>query len=145
MKSFVSHVLPSGLLVGGLLLAATAYSQSGGPQGSWTTKSPLPAARNEVIAVTVNDKIYVIGGAFPRVKYDVPANEEYDPATDTWRSRAPMPRGLNHVGATVLNGKIYTVGGFTSDGHKGVDDHVFEYDPATDGWRTLAPLSSPRG
>jgi N-acetylneuraminic acid mutarotase len=56
-----------------------------------------------------------------------------------------MPHGLNHLAATVLNGKIYTVGGFTSDGHKGVADHVFEYDPATDAWRTLAPLSSPRG
>ena len=88
-----------------LTIAATARSQPAGV-GTWTTKSPLPAARNETIAVAVNDKIYLIGGNFPRQKYDVAVNEEYDPATDRWRSRAPMPSGLNHLGAAVLDGKI---------------------------------------
>ena len=48
-----------------LTIAATARSQPAGV-GTWTTKSPLPAARNETIAVAVNDKIYLIGGNFPR-------------------------------------------------------------------------------
>jgi N-acetylneuraminic acid mutarotase len=134
----------SGLFAAGLLLINAAYSQST-PQGSWATKSPIPAARNEVAAVAVNGKIYVLGGNFPRTQYDVAVNEEYDPATDSWRTRASMPHGLNHMAAAVLNGKIYTVGGFTSDGHKGAKDSVFEYDPVTDIWRTLAPLPSPRG
>jgi N-acetylneuraminic acid mutarotase len=154
MKSFMSpsiasqrvllSVAAAGLMAGGLLLGKAGYSQAA-PQGSWATKSPIPAARNEVVAAVVNDKIYVLGGNFPRVQYDVAANEEYDPATDRWRSRMPIPQGLNHMAAAVLNGKIYTVGGFTGDGHKGANASVFEYDPAADTWRTLAPLSRPRG
>jgi hypothetical protein len=34
--------------------------------GSWTAKAPLPVARNEVAAVALNDRIYVLGGAYPR-------------------------------------------------------------------------------
>ncbi|MEA2952600.1 MAG: hypothetical protein QOJ96_2120, partial [Alphaproteobacteria bacterium] len=84
MKSFMSpsiasqrvllSVAAAGLMAGGLLLGKAAYSQSA--QGSWATKSPIPAARNEVVAAVVNDKIYVLGGNFPRVQYDVAANEE---------------------------------------------------------------------
>jgi len=126
------------------LLVAHAQPQASAP-GVYTTRAALPAARNETTAAVVNGKIYVIGGNFPSKKYDVAVNEEYDPAANAWRARAPMPSGLNHIGSAALNGKIYIVGGFTSNGHKGVQDKVFEYDPAADAWKTIAPLSSPRG
>jgi N-acetylneuraminic acid mutarotase len=122
-----------------------ANAQPQNPPGNYTTKAPLPAARNETTAAVVNGKIYVIGGNFPSKQYDVAVNEEYDPTTNTWRTRAPMPSGLNHIGSAALNGKIYIVGGFTSNGHKGVKDSVFEYDVASDTWKSVAPLSSPRG
>jgi N-acetylneuraminic acid mutarotase len=102
-------------------------------------------ARSDTAAITVNNRIYVLGGDYSRQKYDVAVNEEYDPATDRWRSRAPMPSGLNHVAATALNGKIYVVGGFTGNGHKGVSASVFAYDVAADAWQTLTPLASARG
>ena len=52
----------------GLMVAATARSQPSGAPGSWTAKAPLPVARNEVAAVALNDKIYVLGGSYPRQK-----------------------------------------------------------------------------
>ncbi|HEY4407814.1 MAG TPA: kelch repeat-containing protein [Xanthobacteraceae bacterium] len=129
----------------GLVFAATAQSQTPVAPGSWTVKAPLPVARNEVVAVALNDKIYVMGGSYPRQKYDVADNGEYDPAVDRWRARAPMPHGLNHPGAAALNGRIYVIGGFTGSNHDGVNNGAFEYDPAADAWRALPPLEGPRG
>lgn len=131
-------------LVACLAVAGSAYSQSGGAQGSWATKSPLPAARNEVVAVAANDRIYVLGGSVSP-DWRLTRNEEYDPVTDKWRSRAPLPTGASHMAAVVLNDKIYAIGGFTGRDHKGSVDRVFEYDPASDAWRALAPLSTSRG
>ncbi len=122
-------------MVAGAMLAMSARSQPAGLPGSWATKAPLPLARNEVAAVALNEKIFVLGGSDPRQKYDVADNGEYDPALDRWRARAPMPHGLNHVGAAALNGKIYVIGGFVGSNHSGVNDGAFEYDPASDTWR----------
>src|SRR5580704_12896340 len=133
------------IAIAALTVAATARSQPSGAAGGWTAKAPLPVARNEVAAVALNDRIYVLGGSYPRQKYDVADNGEYDPAVDRWRARAPMPHGLNHIGAAALDGKIYVIGGFTGSNHSGVNDGAFEYDPASDTWRALPPLSSARG
>src|ERR1700730_14545951 len=116
------------IAIAGLAVAATARSQPSGAPGGWTAKAPLPVPRNEVAAVALNDKIYVLGGSYPRQKYDVADNGEYDPAADRWRARASMPHGINHVGAAVLDGKIYVVGGFTGSNHKDVNDGAFEFD-----------------
>ena len=62
----------------GLGLVAAARSQPSGAPGSWSAKAPLPVARNEVAAVSFNDRIYVFGGSYPGQKYDVADNGEYD-------------------------------------------------------------------
>src|SRR5215467_14941350 len=61
---------------------------------SWKALAPMPTKRGSPIAVAVNDKIYVIGGAVPgpgqtavhpaRPHTSVNTVEEYDPATNTW-------------------------------------------------------------
>src|SRR5206468_12096758 len=88
--------------------AATAQSSPAVPQGAWSARTPLPAARNEVAAAVVADKIYVLGGSVRETQYDLTRNEEYDTVTDRWRERAPMPHGLNHIASVSLNGKVYT-------------------------------------
>jgi N-acetylneuraminic acid mutarotase len=133
-------------LVAGLVVTGPAYSQSSGAQGSWATKSPMPAPRNEVVAAAANGKIYVLGGSLSLNRdWSLTRNEEYDPAIDKWRSCAPLPSGASHMAAAVLDGKIYAIGGFVGKDHNGSIDRVFEYDPASDAWRALAPLSTPRG
>jgi Kelch motif len=111
-------------LVAGLAVAGPGYSQSCGAQGSWTTKSPMPAARNEVVAVAAGDRIYVLGGNESQDSR-LTRNEEYDPVTDKWRSRAPLPSGASHMAAVVINGKVYAIGGFTGRDHKGAVDGFF--------------------
>jgi N-acetylneuraminic acid mutarotase len=106
----------------------------------------MPAVRNEVVAVAINDKIYVIGGSISASgNWRLTRNEEYDPKTDKWRSRAPLPSGASHMGGAVLDGKIYAIGGFVGQDHKGAVDRVFEYDPLADVWHALPALSRPRG
>src|SRR5207253_8632256 len=83
--------------------------------------SDLPTKRGSPVAVTVGDRMYVIGGATTlpgstavhpaRPHYSVAAVEEYDPAANTWRARAPIPTPRNHATAGVVNGKIYVIGG----------------------------------
>ena len=117
---------------------------------NWKALAPMPTRRGSPVAVTVGDKIYVMGGATippgsketavhpQRPHISVGAVEEYDPATNTWRQRTPMPTPRNHATAGVVNGKVYVIGGrvgaaFISAGSSNVDV-VEEYDPAADAW-----------
>jgi N-acetylneuraminic acid mutarotase len=115
---------------------------------SWKALAPMPTKRGSPVAVTVGDKLYVIGGASTlpgstavhpaRPHYSVGAVEEYDPAANTWRARATIPTPRNHATAGAVNGKIYVIGGrvggaFVSSGSSNVGI-VEEYDPATDAW-----------
>jgi N-acetylneuraminic acid mutarotase len=115
---------------------------------SWKALAPMPTKRGSPVAVTVGDKIYVIGGATTlpgatavhpaRPHFSVSAVEEYDPAANSWRARAPIPTPRNHAVAGVVNGKVYVIGGrvggaFVSSGSSNVGI-VEEYDPATDAW-----------
>jgi N-acetylneuraminic acid mutarotase len=131
--------MTAGLL--GALLPAAAQAQ--GP-GVWTTKTSLPAARNEVAAAAVNGKLYVFGGSIAG-QSDLKRTEEYDPASNKWTARADMPYGGSHMIAVALNNKVYVVGGFKGARHANALSDAAEYDPAKNTWRSLAPLSSPRG
>jgi len=52
------------------VLARPALLQPIDGKGNWTSKAPLPAARNEVAGVSFNGKLYVRGGSFAREKYE---------------------------------------------------------------------------
>src|SRR5207249_5659649 len=90
---------------------------------SWKALAPIPTRRGSPVAVTVGNKMYVIGGATmppntnepsvlpTRPHISVGSVEEYDPVTNTWRSRTPMPTPRNHATAGAVNGKVYVIGG----------------------------------
>jgi N-acetylneuraminic acid mutarotase len=117
---------------------------------NWKALAPLPTKRGSPVAVTVGDKMYVIGGSTPGPKetsvplpgthWALGSVEEYDPAANTWRQRSPMPTSRNHAIAGVVNGKIYVIGGRV--GAAGISaasntNVVEQYDPATDSWGTV--------
>jgi len=121
---------------------------------SWKELAPMPTKRGAGVAVTVGDKMYVIGGAtvapgatnpaiHPTTAQRVVANvEEYDPKTNQWRVRASMPTPRNHTAAGVVNGKIYVIGGRIGAAFVAASsnlNNVEAYDPATDTWS--APLA----
>ncbi len=153
-------VLPTSalvLLLAGLCLVALPVStRSVEPEpdrGVWRTAAPAPTKRTEVAAVTLRDKIYVVGG-FEQPSFSNLMNlaisasvEEYDPSTDRWTTKAPMPVGLHHAGIGVTGGRLYLIGGYT---HSGLTvwqpvATMYAYDPATDTWTVRAPMPTPRG
>jgi N-acetylneuraminic acid mutarotase len=72
-----------------LLFAAVALTQS-----PWKKAAPFPDPDEELYGVTVNGKMYVIGGfggGRPRGIVD-----EYDPATDKWAKKKPMALPVHH-------------------------------------------------
>jgi hypothetical protein len=81
-----------------------AHAQS---SGTWTMKSPVPAALSEVAVAYAGGKVHVMGGSVLSVIN--PYHVIYDPAADRWSVGAPVPRALDHMGAAVLDGKIYHV------------------------------------
>ncbi len=119
---------------------------------SWKALWPLPSKRGSTVAVQVDGKMYVIGGATTvegskdvAINGNGPArvvttNEVYDPATNRWESRSPMALGRNHAFAGAVAGKIYVIGGRVAHAFVTVSsntDIVEEYDPATNTWSGL--------
>ena len=58
---------------------------------TWSTKAPMPTARNHLSSAVVDGKLYAIGGRTSGPSGNLNANEAYDPSTNTWSTKAPMP------------------------------------------------------
>ncbi|MDN5896354.1 MAG: peptidase S8, partial [Nocardioides sp.] len=103
---------------------------------TWTSKSPLPEARNAVAAGVVDDQVIVSGGwadAGPSA-----STWSYDPAADAWTAMADSPLSLAASGQAVVDDKVYVVGGCTTASCTPMSSKVAAYDPASDSWTQLA-------
>ena len=104
-------------------------------ENSVTTVQSMNNARAYSQAVTLNGKIYVIGGIGSN------SVERYDPLTDTWTNVASMNMARGRFGAVVFNSKIYVFGGLhdygSGSGIPPVTTSIESYDPTTDVWTTL--------
>ena len=138
-----------GAIMASLLFVTTALAQM--PTSPWKKGAPFPEADEELYGVTVNGKLYVIGGWGDGKARG--ANYEYDPATDGWTKKQPMPRPAHHAALTAVNGKIYAFGGFVAPANTAIPlgaawepiADAYEFNPATDSWKPLAPLPGKRG
>ncbi len=98
---------------------------------------PLPRPADQVVALTVDDRLYAIGGAddessAPDV-LSIAANETQ------WSHRAPAPGPLSQASGCVLNGKIYIAAGPSAK-----CPGLFVYDPQLDHWdQIIHPASQP--
>ncbi|XP_040214906.1 kelch repeat and BTB domain-containing protein 12 [Rana temporaria] len=114
---------------------------------SWRSVSPLPLPLACHAVVTLNHKLYVMGGWTPQI--DNPNDEpdrlsnrllQYDPVTDKWRQMAPMKYSKYRFHVAVVNGEIFVLGGIGCDGpDKGQSrkclDAVEIYNVDADFWR----------
>nr|XP_033782343.1 kelch repeat and BTB domain-containing protein 12 isoform X2 [Geotrypetes seraphini] len=124
-------------------------------QSTWKCVSPLPMALACHAVVTLNNKLYVMGGWTPQM--DLPNDEpdrlsnrlfQYDPVQDKWTHRAPMLYSKYRFSTAVLNGEIYVFGGIGCLGpDKGQArkclDAVEIYNADGDFWREGPALPSP--
>ncbi|MBB4959661.1 S8 family serine peptidase [Micromonospora polyrhachis] len=106
---------------------------------SWTRVADLPAAVFDNAAVTVDGKVYSIGGGSGS------GNEKkiwvYDPDANTWSALPDMPSARAKPSAAAVNGKIYVLGGWASGGTPVATVDVF--DPAAGTWSTLSGVTNP--
>jgi N-acetylneuraminic acid mutarotase len=105
---------------------SSVYAYDPAEGGSWTTLPPMIKPRFYHRAVTLDGKIYVMGGRSIDIENSM---EKYDPITNNWTLLANMnaPRALHT--AEVFDGKIYVFG---SQDTQNTDVDV--YDPVTDTW-----------
>lgn len=121
---------------------------------SWVLKTPMQEARGGLGVVSVNGRIYAIGGTtesgqriytggyLGNITGGVSGtNEEYDPETDTWIFKSPMPTPRDSFAIAAYENKIYCIGGRTNTSVTNVNE---VYDPATNTWetKTSAPTAS---
>jgi N-acetylneuraminic acid mutarotase len=129
-----------------LAYAATGINDSDTNTSSyWNIGENMSERRNELTAVVLNGKIYVIGGEDKAsgggVKNTV---EVYDIAKGKWVDDIkPMPLALDHTASAVYDDKIYVVGGFLED--KIPVDKLFIYDPQKNKWQEGKSLPSSIG
>jgi N-acetylneuraminic acid mutarotase len=136
-------------VIASLVVATSALAQM--PTSPYKKAAPFPEPDEELYGVTVNGKLYVIGGWGDGKARGV--NYEYDPATDVWTKKSPMPHPAHHAALAAVNGKIYAFGGFVAPANTAVPvgaawepiADAWEFNPATDAWKPLAPLPGKRG
>ena len=115
-------------------------SQTNNVSSCWTRGKNMPTARIEMASVTVNDKIYVIGGYTDRPTDLV---EVYDTVKDEWGIIPSLPEKLDHLAAAAYNNKIYVVGGF--DEGSNPNNKLFIYDTLLGKWEEGKNLPTGRG
>ena len=124
----------------------------GGGAVDWQAAAPMPAPRNQFSVVTLDQKIYAIGGQFHHDsgQHDQPRVDVYDPTTNRWSRGPDLPKGHSHSeGGTFVHERIiYVVGGHSTPagGRKNIEADILALPP--DGqWQVVAtlpmPLSSP--
>jgi N-acetylneuraminic acid mutarotase len=101
----------------------------------WKTRASMPALRKMMGSVTVNGKIYVMGGSDGTTLRD--ETIVYDPATDSWVFASSIPTARAGLTVNAVNGKIYAIGGDNLG-------TVEEYDPTTDTWATKTSMPTER-
>jgi hypothetical protein len=109
----------------------------------WRSGAPLNIARYGATAVTLNNQIYVIGGATNNGQW-VTVVERYDPVTQSWdaNSVAPLTTPRIDPAAVVINGRIYLMGGFTNNWEE--TDEVDVYDPGNNSWGSAQTMRKKR-
>lgn len=113
----------------------------------------MPTLRSGAMAVTVGDKIYVIGGGFkkPDRKFRfLTAVEIYDPKADTWTTGPDMLKPHDYPAAALVDGCIYILGGHHPDATEGgpQTDPGFSFcerfNVEKGYWEEVVPLPTPR-
>lgn len=111
-----------------------------GAENYVTTKTSMLTARHGLQVVTLNNKIYAIGGQTTATAGFTNIVQMYDPTTDKWTAKKPMNYSRSYFGAVVYNGKIYAIGGQNSA--TTYLNNVEVYDPSADTW-TVSSGSMP--
>jgi hypothetical protein len=85
---------------------------------TWVEVNPktAPLSRVESGAVTVDGKLYALGGMTHTSRIPVEQVQMYDPAINDWSYVTNLPEPVNHFQPVAYDGKIYIIGTLEGDG-----------------------------
>src|SRR5437899_1780025 len=111
----------------------------------WTTVTPMPTARGELVAVTASDaQIYAIAGN-NTARTALATVEAYNTDTMTWSTRASLNTArISPGGAGGNDGRIYVMGGLTDFTSRTPINTLEQYNPFQNRWIVMANLPTPR-
>ena len=114
----------------------------GEPESLWVSRAPMPEPRGRFALVTLNGRLYVIGGETPEGGVGTVAI--YDPRLDTWDTAADKPTPAANLAAVAVEDRIYALGGSTRSGDRDRPISTLEiFDTATGEWSSGASLPTP--
>src|SRR5258708_6422952 len=97
---------------------------------NWKALAPLPTKRGSPVAVTVGDKMYVIGGEGQEyvAMFAFRALEAYEPAANNWAVLPNMPVGRHGLAGAVVGNRLHMVSGDVQSAGTGVQVHTDSHD-----------------
>jgi N-acetylneuraminic acid mutarotase len=101
--------------------------------GNWTAGVPLPSEVSTGTAITVNEKIYLVGG---RNASNQTINQvlAFDASTNQWTTKANMLTERHGMQLVWFENRIWAIGG--NGGVGGYSNKVESYDPSSNSWNT---------
>jgi RHS repeat-associated protein len=128
-----------GISYGNRIGAVSRYTRENGTQFSkLSILTSLSAARANISAVRVKEKVYFIGGETATGVTNL--IETYDLGLE---AKAPVPQTVIEFATAENSGKLYVLGGFDQSLWE-KSQAVYEYDPYTDAWQRKADMPEAR-
>ena len=108
----------------------------------WEQRASMPVGtdRGSACVATLDDDIYVFGGASEAT---MPDASMYDTLADEWTPLPPMPALREHCVAAGIGGKIYIVSG-RANSIQGIQIESWVYDPVSQTYDERAAMPTPR-
>lgn len=111
--------------------------------GTWVPRKKMPGKLCSMTAVTLGDKIYLIGGSTALSTPALSSVYEYDPVLDTFIAKTSLPVPKAAHSSVVLGNDIYVIGGSAAALGQ-IFNTVEKYNPSNGaGWVAVAPLNTP--
>ncbi|MBI4747704.1 MAG: hypothetical protein HY774_04410 [Acidobacteria bacterium] len=107
---------------------------------TWARVAPVPERLHHTTAVSLNNRIFVIGGYNSLAFTPVASVYIFDPATNQWTEGPALPSPRGALACVTIDGKIYAVGG---EGDQTTGE-LSVFDPTTNRWESLPPMPTPR-
>lgn len=111
------------------------------PISRWRSEPPLPVPLQEISAITLDERIWVVGGFEPGG--DVGTVRVLDPTTGAWSLGPSLPRPRHHVALAEVGGDLYVLGGMETSRFTHVDD-AYVLRRGADAWSPIARLPEER-
>lgn len=160
-KNYTTVIICTFLVISCIINTKTVFADSALTENTWIDLTPMNTSRSYLGAVTLDGRIYAIGGSdevatggninFPASNFTgdvIGINEVYDHAMNKWTSLAPMPTPRMGFAIAIYQGKIYCIGGdthpiYTGWDWRGVTGINEVYDISTDTWQTVTSMPYP--